>query len=151
MKKKKVEDVPAGLPKKEKVIVKVKHGGKCPWIIKYRGKETVKAYENDEIEFDTSIKEQLKALIEVLRIMNSGEGNREGILNTQVYIVKGSHEPMRYRRRFEIVSGFDEIPSTLKRIKYKASKYHTDAEKEAIVSLCPEYFMDEEVLYKVRR
>jgi len=96
-------------------------------------------------EFDVTNRVHLHQLLQIIKQVGQGR------INTQSYIVKNDPEPMKYRKRFEIINGLENLPPVLRDIKFRHSKMPSKEEREAIVSLCPDYFEREEKIYRMTR
>lgn len=124
-------------PKVETVVVQ--HNGTSGWAISYPGKGIKEIRPNSEEKFNPYDRHELHALLQIIKIVNTPRVNR------QQYMDKSDDvQPYKVRYKFELKSGHKSLPPALQKLKYGPSDFPTDEVKEAILSLCPNYWEEKE-------
>ncbi len=121
----------------DRKVVEVEYGGTATWSINTprTGKRVI--YPGERAKFNMENKYEMRALIQILKQINLPK------VNTQSFIQKGVAEPVKYRRRFSLVSGMENIPEALMKLSYRENDYYTPDEEKSILSLCPDFFEPE--------
>lgn len=132
-------------PKKGGNIVKVEYNGTGMWFLDYPGRERLAIRPGSTVDFNIKDRHELHALLQVIKNMNTRK------FNTQAYLVKSDPEPVKYRYRFKVVEGIDNLPEPLRKLHYRENDAPTKEEQDAILSLVPDYYQKEEILYKIAR
>lgn len=129
--------------KEEGKVLVVKYNGTGGWhISKAEGMEPYGP--GDLVEFNLNDKEDLAAVLGVLKNINSRGYNKRSVVD------KNSDERYKYVMRYEIISGLEHLPDVLKKIVFNERGRYTPSEQKAITQFCPDFFKKEEVLYKVQ-
>jgi len=129
----------------EKKVV-IRYGGVSGWSLRYKGREPKMLGPGDRETFDLTDKEELRAFIEIIKQINTREGN------TCSYIDKKDlAEPTKYRYRFTIVEGEENIPEEIRKLTFTNNNRVTNEQREAIEKLVPDYFTPPpKVLYELK-
>ena len=88
------------------------------------------------IKFNLSDAGDLKALLEIVKQINRNRTNTLVRLRTES---DGFKIPETYKK-FEIVKGENNIPSSLRKYSYRQNKGFTEEEVKDIKVLCPDFF-----------
>lgn len=85
--------------------------------------------------FNVHDKEDLHHLLGILKSVNSRA-------NVSRYIEKNAADGMEHkqRKRFTVKSGLEYLPPLLQKVEFEISEVPTDEQRDAILSLCPDYF-----------
>jgi hypothetical protein len=131
-------------PVSDRDTVEVEYNGTGLWIIDYPGRERFALAPGEHAKFNIRDRYELHALLQVIKNVNTPK------MNTQSYLMKGDVEPMKYRHRFKIVNGIENLPPVLQKLAYRGVSAPTTEERDAILALVPTYYQREEKLYKVQ-
>ena len=137
------EKVDRRMKRKKSATVKIKCTIPSGWTIPDPQLGTRRIVENEEVEFDIFNRQELHCLIQVLKTLNTPRINE----------VEYKKSPTRHgiRKKFEIVEGLEQLPTSLQKIKFGPYKY-TPEEMKAIVLLVPEFFQKKtEIIYKMQK
>jgi len=128
-------------------IVEVLYGGVGGWAISPSEGEQINLGPGDKFEFDITRQDHLNHVIQIVKQIN------EPKVNVCHYLVKtDTADPNKKRYRFAITKGEGNIPATLRKMKYRRNNAFTNEEREAILSVCPNYqFTKPKTLYELRR
>jgi hypothetical protein len=119
--------------------VVVKYGGTSGWAISYPGKGIKEIRPDSTEKFNPHDRYELHALLQIIKQVNTPRVNR------QQYMDKADQvNPYKVRYKFELVSGHTSLPPALQKLKYGPSDFPTDEVREAILSLCPDYWEEKE-------
>lgn len=147
--KEETEEIVKETPSKKEAYVSLKFGGLTPHFLSYHHNQGSKRVLPGEIEkFNIYDKEQLNALLGILKQINT----ERGIFNTTSFKDKQDRaQPIKYRKRWEVAEGLDNLPEPLRDIKYAGTRYQTPAQRDAILSLVPDYYEKAETIVKIKR
>jgi len=114
--------------------VEVLHNGDI-WDINYAGRGKFSVFKGQTVKFNVHNRQELRALISVVKEVNRPKGNER----SQVKKEGGQAEYIRIKR-FEIVGGREYLPEIILKMQYTSSGIPLDNERDAIVSICPDFF-----------
>lgn len=114
--------------------VVVKHNGDI-WDINYPGRGKFSLFKGQTVKFNIHDRKELRALISVVKEINRPRGNSRVELKKS-----GGHTEYLTINRFEIVEGKELLPEIILKMQYSSSGMPLDDERDAIVSICPDFF-----------
>lgn len=133
--------------KKEKnLIVSVKYNMHAPWVINKGLEGKLRLYQGDIIDLNLHNKKDLKSFIEIMKQINYPKVNINSYYDKQ-----DKAQPYKYRKRFELVGGEENIPEHLKKITFKDVNRFNKEEIETIKNLVPDFFKENKNIGKIRR
>ena len=116
--------------------VVVKYNGPAGWDINLAGRGKVSIAPGEEHAFNPREPTELRALLSILKEVNRPRTNYRVRLTPP----KEGQQEQEKVYRFVVLSGLKSLPEVLQKHSYNASNMYTDAEKSAILSLCPTFF-----------
>lgn len=125
-------------------FVEVIFNGSTGWTIDYQGRGRKTIMPGKTEKFNIYDKQQLHALLQVLKNVNTEKINTRTIVNK-----KNQAKPYDYIKRWEVVSGLDNLPKVLQDITFGENNFPSEEEQKAIVSLVPNYYIKEKKLYEI--
>jgi len=118
-------------------FVEVEYNGIGAWSIYYPKKGVFTFGPGDKHSFDLTNKYDLRAMLDIIKQINSPT-------NTSSYVDKKDRAmPHKYRQRFVITSGKENIAPVLLKYNFRINNIITEEEEEAIKELCPDFFKEE--------
>jgi len=120
------------LDKKEVVV---KWNGLAPFTLAYKGKQNRTIYPNQTIRLNLLDKQDLRHVLEVLKLMNSRANEQVKVVQTKQGTV---HQELYYK--WEIVEGKELIPEKLQKINYAVNDNFDDEIAEMVKTFVPKYF-----------
>jgi hypothetical protein len=141
MKKTEIIEKPDGTVEEKKVkgdgkkLVKIQWKGLAPWTLAYRGRANVTVFPNQTVTLNMLDKQDLKHLIEVIKVVNSSTNEQ-----TRVLVSKFGKQHEELYNKWNIIEGKEHIPKLLMGITYDVRNCLTDEVQEAITDLVPTYF-----------
>ena len=125
------------IEKQENGRVVVKYNGPTGWDINFVGRGKVAVRPGENVELDPHEVTQLRALLTIVKEINRPYSNERVRLKPPT---PSGFKAQEMVPRFEYVSGKELLPEVLQKHSYSASNMFTDAERNAVLDLCPKYF-----------
>jgi len=127
-------------------FVEVIFNGSTGWTISYHGRGNKVIMPGETAKFNIYEKQQLHALLQVLKNVNTENINTRTIVNKQ-----NKAKPYEYIKRWEVLNGLEHLPKVLQDIQFGENNFPSEEEQKAIVSLVPNYYLKEKKLYEIGR
>jgi hypothetical protein len=115
--------------------VEVQFTGIGTWTLEYPGKGTEILQPGQIKKFNLSDKLDLHHLLGIVKMINS-RANMSSVMDKN----DPDGKTMKYRYRWTIINGKENLPPVLLSLKYQLSNIPTEEQKNAILSLAPNYF-----------
>ena len=117
--------------------VEIKFNGDL-WDIDFKGRGKMTLFKGNTVKLNLHDKVDLNCLLSIIKESNSRKTN-----SMQEVKKDGGQVTVSYVPRFEIIGGKDKLPKVLQDYRYSASNMMNDAEREAVLKLCPTFLVRE--------